>query len=74
MNGTPKVDYITKFPDVTQGLWYTDAILWANSTGVVNGYSDTGMFGVSDNINREQMAVMMYRYAGYKNYDKNRLK
>ena len=27
------------------------------------------MFGTSDNINREQMAVMMYRYAKYKGED-----
>ncbi len=27
------------------------------------------MFGPSDKINREQMAVMMYRYADYKGYD-----
>lgn len=70
MNNTPKVNYVSKFPDVTQGTWYTDAILWANSIYVVNGYSDTGLFGVADNITREQMAVMMYRYAeAYKGYD-----
>lgn len=33
--------------------------------GVVNGYSNTGKFGPADNINREQMAVMMYRYAQF---------
>lgn len=71
MNGEPQVTYTPKFPDVTEGEWYTDAILWANSIGVVNGYSDTKMFGPADNINREQMATMMYRYAEYKRYDTN---
>ncbi|MCI7180519.1 MAG: S-layer homology domain-containing protein [Schaedlerella sp.] len=69
MNGTPEVTYTDKFPDVPDGIWFTDAILWASSTGVVTGYTDTGKFGPADNINREQMAVMMYRYANYKGYD-----
>ena len=61
----PDVGYTSKFPDVAAGQWYTDAILWASEKGIVTGYSDTGKFGPSDNINREQMAVMMYRYANY---------
>ena len=36
-------------------FWYTNAILWAKSIEVVNGYSNTGMFGPGDNINREQI-------------------
>ena len=68
LNGTPAMDYTDRFHDVGEGLWYTDAILWAADTGVVTGYSN-GNFGPSDYINREQMALMMYRYAGYKGYD-----
>ena len=64
--------YTNRFNDVGAGIWYTDAILWANSIGVVNGYSDTGLFGPGDYINREQMAVMMYRYANYLGYDTSR--
>ena len=69
MNDTPEVTYSAKFPDVADGVWYTDAILWAADTKVVTGYTDSGKFGPADNINREQMAVMMYRYADYKGYD-----
>ena len=69
MNGEPKVEYKATFPDVEDNVWYTDAILWAADTKVVTGYTDSGMFGPSDKINREQMAVMMYRYADYKGYD-----
>ena len=68
LNGTPAVDYTARFRDVGEGIWYTDAILWAADTDVVTGYSN-GNFGPGDNINREQMAVMMYRYAAYKGYD-----
>lgn len=69
MNGEPKVEYSNRFLDVPDNQWFTDAILWANDIGVVNGYTDTGLFGTSDMINREQMAVMMYRYANYMKYD-----
>ena len=69
MNDEPAVTYTEVFPDVSDDVWYTNAILWANNIGVVTGYSNTGCFGTADNINREQMAVMMYRYANYKGYD-----
>ncbi len=69
MNGEPEIAYEDKFPDVKKGEWYTDAVLWANQIEVVTGYTDTGKFGPSDNITREQMAVMMYRYAQYKGYN-----
>ena len=69
VNGSPDMEYTNKFPDVADNQWYTDAILWANEAGVVGGYTDTGKFGPGDNINREQMAVMMYRYANYLGYD-----
>ncbi len=69
MNGEPETDGKSTFADVADGSWYTDAVIWASSTGVVKGYDDTGLFGPGDNITREQMAVMMYRYAQYKEYD-----
>lgn len=69
MNNEPSVQYTNKFPDVADGQWYTDAILWASNAGIVTGYSDTGKFGPADPINREQIAVMMYRYANYLGYD-----
>ena len=69
MNNEPEVEYSDIFPDVPDGEWFTNAILWASGTKVVTGYSDSGKFGPADKINREQMAVMMYRYANYKNYE-----
>ena len=68
MNGEPEAPYSPRFHDVGAGIWYTNAILWAADTQVVTGYSN-GNFGPGDLINREQMAVMMYRYANYKGYD-----
>lgn len=68
MNGTPAIEYTGRFLDVGAADWYKDAVLWAADTGVVTGYSN-GCFGPADNINREQMAVMMFRYANYKQYE-----
>lgn len=65
IQGEPKVEYSPKFPDVGDGIWYTDAIMWASDAGIITGYSNTGKFGPADKINREQMAVMMFRYADY---------
>ena len=63
MEGEPEVAYYpAAFPDVREGQFYTAPAMWAKSTGVISGYED-GRFGPADEITREQMAVMMYRYA-----------
>lgn len=69
MNGSPEVEYVEKFPDVPEGIWYTDAVLWANEKGIITGYAHNGEFGPADNITREQMALMMHRYGNAKEYD-----
>ncbi len=59
----PEAEYDgTAFPDVADGAFYTSPAMWAKSSGVIGGYQD-GRFGPADDITREQMAVMMYRYA-----------
>ncbi len=71
MEGKPAVACEPKFKDVAEGQWYTSAILWAGNKKIVTGYTDgSERFGWGDNILREQMAVMMYRYAKeFKEYD-----
>jgi len=64
----PKADSKNIFTDVKKGMWYSDAICWAASNGIVNGYGE-GIFAPNDSITREQMATILYRYAQYKNYD-----
>ena len=36
---------------------------WAEAQGIIGGYGN-GQFGPNDNITREQLAVMLWRYAG----------
>ena len=61
--GRPVVNYLLQYSDVADGAWYTEAIRWATSQGIVGGYGN-GMFGPNDNITREQLAVMLWRYSG----------
>lgn len=61
--GRPVVNYLMQFDDVADEAWYTEAIRWAASQGIVSGYGN-GTFGPNDNITREQLAVMLWRYAG----------
>ena len=51
------------FSDVADGAWYAEAVAWASAKGIIAGYAD-GRFGPNDPITREQLAVMLYRYAG----------
>ncbi len=50
------------FDDMNQQAYYSDAVAWAASNGVVTGYSDHA-FGPDDDITREQLATILYRYA-----------
>ena len=68
LEGEPAVKGRNTYADVAADTWYTDAVIWASENGIVTGYGE-GKFGPTDNITREQMAVMLYRYAEYKKYD-----
>ena len=72
LEGRPETRYEQIFSDVFEGEFYSEAVTWAKSIGVINGYDGTDQFGPADYINREQMAVMLYRYAQYKGYDVNK--
>lgn len=56
------------FKDVASGSWYENGVAWASHAAVVNGTA-AGIFEPDKNITREQLAVMMYRYAEYLGLD-----
>lgn len=68
LSGSPVVNYLMDFTDVDPAAYYGEAIRWATSMGVVAGYGN-GTFGPNDPITREQMAVMLFRYAQVMGYD-----
>lgn len=72
--GEPGVTYNPNlFSDVPNGKFYSNAVTWCAQNGIVTGYVkdgvSTGMFGVGDRIERQQLAVMLYRYASFQGKD-----
>ena len=56
------------FKDVPKSEWYSEAVAWAVSNGIVSGISSTE-FAPDSDISREQMALIIYRFAKIQNYD-----
>ena len=70
LEGSPVINSPMVYDDVVPGAWYGEAVGWADGAGVVTGYGD-GKFGPNDLMTREQMAVMLWRYAGSPDVDGN---
>ena len=68
MEGSPEVTADNPFSDVKNGAYYTEPVIWATGNNIVNGYG-SGLFGPEDNITRQQIAAILYRYAIYKDCD-----
>ncbi len=51
------------FNDVADGRYYSEAIAWATENKIVAGYGNN-RFGPEDFITREQLAAILWRYAG----------
>lgn len=62
LDGEHKSNVSASFQDVASGNWYTDAVAWAAEKEIVTGYSQD-LFAPNDNVTREQLVVMIYRYA-----------
>lgn len=61
--GEPTVNYAMNYTDTEDG-WYTEAVRWASSIGVVKGFDDN-TFRPDEPITREQAAAMLQRYAEF---------
>ena len=58
----------TSFDDVPADTWYTKAVAWAAEEGIVLGVGND-RFAPNDNITREQIATILYRYVKYLGFD-----
>lgn len=65
MDGSPLVSGATPFADVPDTQYYAAAVRWAVANGIVTGITPT-IFAPDENIEREQLAAILYRYAQYK--------
>ena len=67
-DGEPAVNKSIPFSDVKADMYYANATIWAQQNGIVNGVTENE-FAPDENITREQIAAIMFRYAKYKGYD-----
>ena len=58
----------SKLKDVDKNAYYASSVNWAVDNGIISGYQN-GKFGVGDNITREQVATILYRYMGSPDVD-----
>ncbi len=56
------------YTDVPEDAWYCEAVGWAGSAGLIQGYGD-GAFGPEAPVTRQDLAVMLWRLAGYQGRD-----
>ncbi len=61
--GTP-----APFSDVPAAAYYAGAVAWAAENGIVNGVGG-GKFDPEGNVTREQLAAILFRYAGTRRVD-----
>ena len=68
LEGEPAVTGDAHFTDLVSGQYYLDAVAWASQNDIVNGVGEN-TFAPNEDITREQMATILYRYAQYKGLD-----
>lgn len=68
MAGEPEVNKSIPFADVMADSYYAKAVIWAQQNGIITGISETE-FAPEDEITREQIAVILHRYANENGYD-----
>lgn len=64
-NGSLVIGGDSSFEDVAEKTWYTDEVKWAADKTVVQGYE--GKFYPNDNVTRQDLITMLYRYAKAEN-------
>ena len=68
MEGEPETSAKAPFEDVAKGSYYADAVAWAAENDIVFGVSET-MFAPDEDVTREQVAAILYRYQNYLGLD-----
>ena len=68
MSGKPYVLRSSSFRDVSRLDWFGAPVAWAAANGIVAGYGDH-RFGPNDNVTREQLVAILYKYTQFKKYD-----
>ena len=63
--GSPKATKAAPFTDLDPDqTWYHEAAAWSAENGVIKGTGDGTTFSPYDNVNRDQLATILFRLAG----------
>ena len=68
LESEPEVSADASFSDVSSDAYYAKAVAWAKEEGIVNGVTTT-TFAPNDDVSRQELATILYRYAQMKGYD-----
>lgn len=68
MEEEPQLYLSSSFNDVSANKWYSNAAVWGKASGIINGYED-GSFAPLQNVTREEIATILYRFAQFKGQD-----
>ena len=66
--GSPDFSWSYPFKDVSDITWYAGPVAWAHQNQLIGGMTET-TYAPENPITREQLAVMLMRYAAYCGYD-----
>ncbi|WP_164516836.1 leucine-rich repeat protein [Clostridium transplantifaecale] len=72
LEGSPSVTAENPFTDIRPGQWYAQGVVWTVGSGLADG-CDAVTYAPWDSLTREQLAVILYRYAQYKKWDVSHL-
>lgn len=68
MEGSPEVSLSANTLSIPENAYYAPAVFWADQTGLLDGFR-TASIKPEDQITREEMITMLFRYAQQKGFD-----
>ncbi len=60
--GEPENENENSFADMADDTYYSDAVLWANSNGIIKGFED-GTIGINAPVDRAHLVDFLYEWA-----------
>lgn len=70
LENEPQTTPSYQFKDISSGSYYAKAVAWSEDKGIIRGLS-TNSFGPNDQVTREQLTMILWRYAKDKGYTVN---
>lgn len=68
MEGSPEINLFANKLSIPENASYAPAVFWAKQTGLLDGFQGSSI-KLEDQITREEMITMLFRYAQHKGFD-----